>query len=123
MTLPVLVGTMFVAAGIWLAARSFLSLRRATIVDGRVIYLDQVDQPSEGGTVKASWPVIEFNDASGEPRTIIDPYNQLRRPGDSVRVLYSPATGKAKSIRICDFGCLPQRCSVSGSAWSSSGPR
>ena len=91
-----LVSIVCVAAGIWLGARSYLALRGATIIDGRVVYLDEFDQLVEGGTARTTWPVIEFNNIQGEPRSIVAPYNQALRPGDSVRVMYSAVTNEAE---------------------------
>jgi hypothetical protein len=96
MPVAALLGTVFVAAGIWLLARSVYSLRQATIVTGEVEYLDQVEVPTEGGTAKSMWPVIRFQDSRGEARRLVDPHNPFRRPGDSVRVMYSALTGEAR---------------------------
>src|SRR6185503_17201335 len=91
MSLSVLLGATFVVVGLWLIAASSLSLRGATVVEGEVAYLDQVDQPSEGGTVKATWPVIAFTNAHGERQFVVDPYNSSRWIGDRVKVMYSPS--------------------------------
>jgi hypothetical protein len=96
MPIAVLLGTVFVVAGVWLLTKSVLSLRQATIVTGEVEYLDQVELPTEGGTAKSMWPVIRFQDSRGEVRRIVDPHNPFRRPGDSVRIMYSALTGEAK---------------------------
>jgi hypothetical protein len=89
-------GAAFVVVGVWLIIRSSVSLQQTTVVDGEVVYLEQVEMPAEVGTTKATWPVIEFKDWKGEPRRILDPTNPFRHPGDSVRVLYSTVSGEAK---------------------------
>jgi len=106
MNAPAYLGLLLVGAGFVIALREIRFLRRAKVVEGKVVHIDkfQGSHLGEGSPQEHHWPVIEFSAASGQPRRIVDPIYKYRRKGDRVRVAVPPdAPHKARVYSIIRF--------------------
>ena len=98
-----LLGLLLIGIGLAIFVRELAYLRTASIVSGRVVYIDRFDSKEMGEgemPMRMSFPVVEFVDDAGERKRIVDVFPFGSRRGN-VRVAFVP--GRPEKARIYSF--------------------
>jgi hypothetical protein len=113
-------GLLVIAIGAVWIAKEVAFLRGASVVKGKIAYVDRfetADLGEDGQKVHVAWPVVEFVHGGGEVRRIVDIAYRRRKLGEQVWVAFPPrAPEKSRIYTVVRFWALPALVIAAGLA-------